>query len=104
MGGKYPNSSAPLDERSRFAKYDYLVPLNTGDRSSSGNGTVWLPGLKGSLLIQQIVEMERLGILELLRPGRELRNSDADLIQLKERLTANEWQTKALFDLKINPN
>jgi hypothetical protein len=48
--------------------------------------------------------MERLGILELLRPGRELRNSDADLSQLKERLMANEWQTKALFGIKINPN
>ncbi|MBD2123266.1 plasmid replication protein, CyRepA1 family [Trichocoleus sp. FACHB-262] len=71
---------------------------------ASGNGTVWLPDLRGSLLIQQIVGMERLGILELLRPGRELRNSDADLIQLKERLSANQWQTKALFGLKINPN
>ncbi|MBW4489956.1 MAG: DUF3854 domain-containing protein [Trichocoleus desertorum ATA4-8-CV12] len=71
---------------------------------ASGNGTVWLPDLKGSLLIQQIVGMERLGILELLRPDRELRNSDTDLIQLKERLTVNEWQTKALFGIKINPN
>ncbi len=69
----------------------------------SGEGAIWNPDLKASLLTHQILVLEKLGLLSLLTPGIELRNSDPRLRQMAERVKADPWQTKALLGLTINP-
>ncbi len=67
----------------------------------AGEGAIWTPDLKSSLLCHQVVVLEKLGILAFIS-GVETRNSDPKLIAFAESLKADPWTTKALLGITVN--
>jgi hypothetical protein len=80
--------------------------LSSKDSQSSNNNCslndVWLPDMNRQLLISQIRMLEVLGVMDLLVPDKQYRQSDKFLIDLAKVAKANKWEIKACLNVTIN--
>jgi hypothetical protein len=82
--------------------------LNSRDRRradsqrAAGSGAVWKIDFNRSQLSSKVMLIEGLEVLELLRPGREYRNTDADLVEFSDNAKFNVANIRAGLGLSIH--